>query len=178
MSKRDDSNNDFDKRIVAQLLTLMDGLNKADGVVVIAATNRIDSLDEALRRPGRFDREIEIGVPKVDGRMEILKIHTRNMPIELPKQFSVYEKRLKEYNKNILKILKEKADDTKEDLGKIEEIDGVNGVDDGADCVVDLKVIKEDFKNDVFLGLSKIPEEILFFFKSMPQYCLYLKRCL
>ncbi|NQZ85070.1 MAG: CDC48 family AAA ATPase [Nanoarchaeales archaeon] len=161
MSKRDDSNNDFDKRIVAQLLTLMDGLNKADGVVVIAATNRIDSLDEALRRPGRFDREIEIGVPKVDGRMEILKIHTRNMPIELPKQFSVYEKRLKEYNKNILKILKEKADDTKEDLGKIEEIDGVNGVDDGADCVVDLKVIKEDFKNDVFLGLSKIPEEIL-----------------
>jgi transitional endoplasmic reticulum ATPase len=66
---------------VAQLLTLMDGLEPRQNVVVIGATNRVDALDEALRRPGRFDREIVIGVPDVHGRREVLGIHTRGMPL-------------------------------------------------------------------------------------------------
>ena len=71
----------MERRIVAQLLTLMDGLEPRQNVVVIAATNRIDALDEALRRPGRFDREIVIGVPDQDGRRQVLAIHTRGMPL-------------------------------------------------------------------------------------------------
>ena len=63
------------------MLTLMDGMKDRGKVVVIAATNRIDSIDPALRRPGRFDREIEIGIPDKDGRMQILEIHTRNVPL-------------------------------------------------------------------------------------------------
>jgi transitional endoplasmic reticulum ATPase len=70
-----------ERRVVAQLLTLMDGLEPRTNVVVIAATNRVDAIDEALRRPGRFDREIVIGVPDLTGRREILNIHTRGMPL-------------------------------------------------------------------------------------------------
>ncbi|WP_308574418.1 CDC48 family AAA ATPase, partial [uncultured Methanosphaera sp.] len=79
--KREDVNGDVERRIVAQLLTLMDGLKSRGEVVVIGATNRPDAIDEALRRPGRFDREIEIGVPDAQERKEILEIHTRNMPL-------------------------------------------------------------------------------------------------
>ena len=79
--KREDTNGETERRTVAQLLTLMDGLKSRGQVVVIGATNRPDSLDPALRRPGRFDREIEIGVPDADERREVLEIHTRNMPI-------------------------------------------------------------------------------------------------
>jgi len=80
--KREETNGETERRTVAQLLTLMDGLKSRGQVVVIGATNRPDSLDPALRRPGRFDREIEIGVPDADERREVLEIHTRNMPIE------------------------------------------------------------------------------------------------
>ena len=80
-SKREETHGEVERRVVAQLLTMMDGLNKRGNVVVIGATNRPNSLDEALRRPGRFDREINFGVPDQKGRLEILKIHTRNMPI-------------------------------------------------------------------------------------------------
>lgn len=79
--KRDEVNGEEERRIVAQLLSLMDGLNSRGKVVVIGATNRPNSIDEALRRPGRFDREIEIGIPDRDGRLEILQIHTRGMPL-------------------------------------------------------------------------------------------------
>jgi transitional endoplasmic reticulum ATPase len=79
--KRDQVHGEAEKRLVAQLLTLMDGLNSRAHVVVIAATNRPDAIDEALRRPGRFDREIVIGVPDEKGRREILGIHTRGMPL-------------------------------------------------------------------------------------------------
>ncbi|MBQ4411979.1 MAG: CDC48 family AAA ATPase [Candidatus Methanomethylophilus sp.] len=79
--KRDNVQGEEERRIVAQLLSLMDGLNSRGKVVVIGATNRPNSIDEALRRPGRFDREIEIGVPDVHGRLEILQIHTRGMPL-------------------------------------------------------------------------------------------------
>ena len=79
--KREETNGEAERRTVAQLLTLMDGLKSRGQVVVIGATNRPDSLDPALRRPGRFDREIEIGVPDTEERKEVLEIHTRNMPL-------------------------------------------------------------------------------------------------
>lgn len=79
--KRSEVHGEAEKRLVAQLLTLMDGLHTRSNLVVIAATNRPDALDEALRRPGRFDREIVVGVPDESGRREILAIHTRGMPL-------------------------------------------------------------------------------------------------
>jgi transitional endoplasmic reticulum ATPase len=79
--KRGQVTGEAEKRLVAQLLTLMDGLEKRTNLVVIAATNRPEAIDEALRRPGRFDREIVIGVPDERGRREILGIHTRGMPL-------------------------------------------------------------------------------------------------
>ena len=79
--KREDVTGEVERRVVAQLLTMMDGLETRGQVVVIGATNRVDSVDPALRRPGRFDREIEIGVPDEVGRKEILQIHTRGMPL-------------------------------------------------------------------------------------------------
>ena len=80
-SKREEIKGEVERRVVAQLLALMDGLKSRGKVVVIAATNVPNILDPALRRPGRFDREIEIGVPGKEGRLNILKIHTRNMPL-------------------------------------------------------------------------------------------------
>ncbi|MGF3498520.1 MAG: CDC48 family AAA ATPase [Candidatus Methanosuratincola sp.] len=79
--KREEVTGEVEKRVVAQLLALLDGLETRGDVIVIGATNRQNAIDPALRRPGRFDREIEIGVPDVKGRYEILQIHTRNMPL-------------------------------------------------------------------------------------------------
>src|SRR6188472_493251 len=79
--KREEVSGEVERRIVAQLLSLMDGMSSRGKVVVIGATNRVNAIDPALRRPGRFDREIELGVPDRDGRLEILEIHTRGMPI-------------------------------------------------------------------------------------------------
>jgi transitional endoplasmic reticulum ATPase len=79
--KREEVTGEVEKRVVAQLLSLMDGMTSRGKVVVIAATNRPNALDPALRRPGRFDREIEIGVPDTQGRLEVLQIHTRGMPL-------------------------------------------------------------------------------------------------
>ena len=80
-SKREETKGEVERRVVAQLLANMDGLQSRGKVVVIAATNVPNLLDPALRRPGRFDREIEIGVPSKEGRLDVLKIHTRNMPL-------------------------------------------------------------------------------------------------
>jgi transitional endoplasmic reticulum ATPase len=80
--RRDEVQGEVERRVVAQLLTLMDGLTARGNVIVIAATNREDAIDPALRRPGRFDREIEIGVPTVASRQEIMQIHTRGMPLD------------------------------------------------------------------------------------------------
>lgn len=80
--KRENVTGEVERRVVAQLLTLLDGMEERGQVVVIGATNRVDSIDPALRRPGRFDREIHIGVPDTKDRYEILQIHTRGMPIE------------------------------------------------------------------------------------------------
>jgi len=80
--KRSDTSGEVERRVVSQLLSLMDGLQSRGHIIVVGATNRINALDEALRRPGRFDREIEFGVPTVKGRKEIFQIHTRGMPLE------------------------------------------------------------------------------------------------
>jgi transitional endoplasmic reticulum ATPase len=80
--KREEVSGEVERRIVAQLLSLMDGLKARGKVVIIGATNRINAIDPALRRPGRFDREIEIGVPDRNGRLDILQIHTRGMPLD------------------------------------------------------------------------------------------------
>ncbi|MCA9495813.1 MAG: CDC48 family AAA ATPase [Nanoarchaeota archaeon] len=130
-AKREEVEGETEKRIVAQLLTLMDGLNKSKKVIVIAATNRPDALDEALRRPGRFDRELEIGVPKEEDRFEILKIHTRGMPLEIPKNFEFYRPILKNYLK----------ENEKEKL--------------------DLELIEETFSKDKFKGIEMLPETIV-----------------
>jgi transitional endoplasmic reticulum ATPase len=79
--KREEVYGDVEKRVVAQLLALMDGLTDRGNVIVLGASNRPDSVDPALRRPGRFDREVEISVPNTDGRLEVLQIHTRGMPL-------------------------------------------------------------------------------------------------
>ncbi len=79
--KREDVSGEVERRVVSQLLTMMDGLKARGKVIVIGATNRIGGIDPALRRPGRFDREIEVGVPSKSGRLQILKIHSRGMPL-------------------------------------------------------------------------------------------------
>jgi transitional endoplasmic reticulum ATPase len=84
--KREEVQGEVERRVVAQLLTLMDGLKERGHVIVIGASNRIDAVDPALRRPGRFDREINIGVPDKNGRKEILSIHTRGMPMGISEQ--------------------------------------------------------------------------------------------
>ncbi len=112
-SKRDEIQGETEKRIVAQLLTLMDGLKKNKKIIVVAATNRQDALDGALRRPGRFDRELEIGVPKEDDRFEILKIHTRAMPVKGV------------YTKSVLKfVLMDRLDDIIKKINDSESGDG------------------------------------------------------
>ena len=87
--KRENVTGEVERRVVAQLLTLLDGMEERGQVVVIGATNRVDAIDPALRRPGRFDREIHIGVPDTKDRYEILQIHTRGMPIERDEEVGI-----------------------------------------------------------------------------------------
>jgi CDC48 subfamily AAA family ATPase len=128
-SKREEARGDVEKRVVAQMLGLMDGLKSRGKVIVIAATNMPNLLDGALRRPGRFDREIEIGVPDKAGRLDILKIHTRNMPILgslysnqlariIPK---LIEKRAKELSLDLEKS-RDKVDSNKLEIAKLEKM--------------------------------------------------------
>jgi transitional endoplasmic reticulum ATPase len=91
--KRGDVTGEVERRVVAQLLSLMDGLKERKNVIVIGSTNRPEALDMALRRPGRFDREIELGVPDMEGRMEIFQIHTRGMPLDEDVVLEDYAKR-------------------------------------------------------------------------------------
>ena len=113
-TKREEVQGEVEKRVVAQLLAMMDGLKTRGKVVVIAATNIVNSLDPALRRPGRFDREIEIGVPSKAGRLNVLKIHTRNMPI----LGTIYSDILE---KNVLPTIKQKTEEINATLSKKRE---------------------------------------------------------
>ena len=100
---------EVERRVVSQLLTLMDGLKTRGKVVVIAATNLPDTIDPALRRPGRFDREIEIGVPDVNDRKEILQVHTRSMPISEEVNISHYASKTHGYSGADLEALCKEA---------------------------------------------------------------------
>lgn len=109
--KRENVTGEVERRVVAQLLTLLDGMEERGQVVVIGATNRVDAIDPALRRPGRFDREIHIGVPDTKDRYEILQIHTRGMPIERDEEKEEIEKAENEVDEATLeRERKEKAD--------------------------------------------------------------------
>ena len=110
-SKREETHGEVEKRVVAQLLAIMDGLKSRGKVVVIAASNIPNSLDPALRRPGRFDREIEIGVPTKTGRLSVMKIHTRNMPMKGSFHNDIALKLLSD-------AVEEKSKDTKPKKGK------------------------------------------------------------
>ena len=108
-SKREETRGEVERRVVAQLLATMDGLQSRGKVVVIAATNVPNILDPAIRRPGRFDREIEIGVPGKKGRLNVLKIHTRNMPLYTKEQFLTEIPDIEdEYKNAILSLLRYK----------------------------------------------------------------------
>jgi len=107
--KREDTFGDVEKRVVAQLLALMDGMSERGNVVVLGATNRPDSLDPALRRPGRFDREIEIGIHNIDARFEILKIHTLGMPLDSDVNLKDIAKMLNGYTGADIKSLSREA---------------------------------------------------------------------
>ncbi len=127
--RRDEVTGEVERRVVAQLLALMDGLEERGQVIVIGATNRIDAIDPALRRPGRFDREIEIGVPDREGRFEILQIHTRNMPIEPEYRIDFVLEALRNVyrqytDKEVLEAIQRTYDEVKslEDKEKIKEV--------------------------------------------------------
>tara|TARA_B100001750_G_scaffold247417_1_gene273095 strand:- start:2342 stop:4522 length:2181 start_codon:yes stop_codon:yes gene_type:complete len=103
--KREEAYGDVEKRVVAQLLALMDGLTERGNVIVLGATNRPNSVDPALRRPGRFDREMEISVPNADGRLEVMHIHTRGMPISKDTNLKVLSSELNGYTGADMKSL-------------------------------------------------------------------------
>ncbi|HLC59911.1 MAG TPA: CDC48 family AAA ATPase [Candidatus Nanoarchaeia archaeon] len=112
-SKREETRGEVERRVVAQLLALMDGLQSRGKVVVIAATNVPNILDNALRRPGRFDREIEVGVPSKEGRLNILKIHTRNMPMYTRENIVKESDFEPEYKEAILNLMRYKDGNSK-----------------------------------------------------------------
>ena len=103
--KREEAYGDVEKRVVAQLLALMDGLTDRGNVIVLGATNSPDSVDPALRRPGRLDREMEISVPNADGRLEVMEIHTRGMPIANDVNLKVLSSELNGYTGADMKSL-------------------------------------------------------------------------
>lgn len=161
-TKREETHGEVEKRVVAQLLAMMDGLKTRGKVIVIAATNIPNALDPALRRPGRFDREIEIGVPGKEGRLQILKIHTRNMPLEGGFYVDVFEdKLLKQIEKINAELLRELDDDNyklKELKTKSKKIDEVNG----QNITGRIKSIEKSIKDiEVKIkNLSSLKEEI------------------
>lgn len=141
--KREEVSGDLERRVVAQLLALMDGLSSRGEVIVIAATNRPNSLDPAIRRGGRFDREIEIGIPSKTGRLEVLYVHTRGMPLEVSLDLKEIADATHGFvGADLYALCKEAAMQTLEralpDLDVSEDIP--------AEIVESLRVTKEDFK--------------------------------
>jgi transitional endoplasmic reticulum ATPase len=135
--KREESRGEVERRVVAQLLAIMDGLNSRGKVIVIAATNIPNVLDPALRRPGRFDREIEIGVPNETGRLTILKIHTRNMPIvpnyELAQARLCLEQKINKFNQELMLLPSKPSNNNNEEMqdlikGKKSELENIQKI--------------------------------------------------
>ncbi|MFB6100421.1 MAG: CDC48 family AAA ATPase [Candidatus Nanohalobium sp.] len=139
---REDSD-EMERRVVAQLLSLMDGLEARDDVIVIGATNRVDDIDPALRRGGRFDREIEIGVPDKEGRNEILQIHTRGMPYSDDVDLEEYAERTHGFvGADLASLTKEAA------MGAVREIRSDIDIEEEvpAEVLEELEVKKEHFE--------------------------------
>ena len=133
--KREEVTGEVERRVVAQLLSLMDGMGSRGNIIVIGATNRPNAIDPALRRPGRFDREIEIGVPDQAGRLEVLQIHTRNMPL---------------------------AEDVRDDLKRLAEIcHGYTGADTASLCREAAMKALRRYIPEINLEEERIPPEIL-----------------
>ena len=158
--KREESNGEVERRVVSQLLTMMDGLKSRGKVVVIGATNRPEAIDPALRRPGRFDREVEISVPDKEGRLSILKIHTRGMP--LTKNVNIEELASKTHGfvgADISSLAKEAAMNvlrrniTKFNLEEDEEIP--------QEILQELKVTKDDFDEALKIVRPSAMREVL-----------------
>ena len=166
-TKREETHGEVEKRVVAQLLAIMDGLKSRGKVVVIAATNIPNQLDPALRRPGRFDREIEIGPPSKQGRLDILKIHTRNMPLTGDYYNDVLAEKIRDKAEELLsgeKINKAAADELLKMSsnnvlinGLSEKLRQINRMPGNADAQTTKKLLSEDAlysKLDVVLGDS------------------------
>jgi transitional endoplasmic reticulum ATPase len=141
--KREEVSGDLERRVVAQLLALLDGLSSRGEVIVIAATNRPNALDPAIRRGGRFDREIEIGIPSKTGRLEVLYVHTRGMPLDLSLDLKEIAEATHGFvGADLYALCKEAAMRTLErafpDLDVSEDIP--------TEIVESLRVTKEDFK--------------------------------
>jgi transitional endoplasmic reticulum ATPase len=144
--KRDEVSGEEERRIVAQLLSLMDGLNSRGKVVVIGATNRPNAIDEALRRPGRFDREIEIGIPDRDGRLEILQIHTRGMPLDSDVDLDWLADKTHGYaGADLSALTKEAAMAALRRVRDIVDLDEDNEI--PAEVLNSIVITKDDFKN-------------------------------
>ncbi|MFC2174703.1 CDC48 family AAA ATPase [archaeon] len=141
--KRGEVTGEVEKRVVAQLLASMDGLQTRGNVVVIAATNRVNAIDEALRRPGRFDREIELGVPDRKGRKEILQIHTRNMPLEGVDLDRMADITHGYVGADVQALAKEAAMKTLRRLIPKMNLEGEDGI--PTEVLENLKVTKDDF---------------------------------
>ena len=142
--KRGETSGDVERRVVAQLLSLMDGLEERGDVVVIAASNRVDAIDPALRRGGRFDREIVIGVPDRDGRKEIFQVHTRGMPLEEEIDIDRYAEHTHGYvGADIEQLAKEAAMNA---LRRIRPQIDLEADEIDAEILEDLTVRDDDFK--------------------------------
>ena len=139
--KREETKGEVERRIVAQLLTLMDGLKSRGRVIVIGATNLPDNIDPALRRGGRFDREIEIGIPDVAGRLAIFQIHTRNVPLALT-GITIENEKLKSAEKNQLHRIEEEIKHIDEKIKSQSEHDQ-NNIGYGKDYEKQLKGLHE-----------------------------------
>ncbi|MCD6522705.1 MAG: AAA family ATPase [Candidatus Diapherotrites archaeon] len=165
--KRSEVTGEVERRVVAQLLALMDGLQSRGKVVVIAATNRVNAIDEALRRPGRFDREIELGVPDRKGRKEILQIHTRNMPIEPEYDkkkdiLAVLKKMVEDKKKSSEKKIKELSNSTRWDTESKEIKDIINNLKEELNVLKNLvvKVEKAKDKEDIKSSIESLEKTL------------------
>ncbi|WP_122090454.1 CDC48 family AAA ATPase [Halalkalicoccus subterraneus] len=142
--KRGETSGDVERRVVAQLLSLMDGLEERGQVIVIGATNRVDAIDPALRRGGRFDREIEIGVPDKEGRREILQVHTRGMPLADGIDLEQYAENTHGFvGADVATLTREAAMNA---LRRIRPELDLESEEIDADVLDDLQVTEEDFK--------------------------------
>ncbi len=142
--KREEATGEVERRVVSQILASMDGLEARGEVVVIAATNRVNAIDPALRRPGRFDREIEIGVPDRKARKEIFQIHTRNMPISDDVDLNRFSDRTHGFvGADLESLAKESAMKALRRLLPKVDLEKEEGI--PQELIDDLKVNKEDF---------------------------------